>query len=109
MINTAMHRLIDFIVADGNLRPWFDNTLIAISFALMIAPWFTDLPFWLIYALFCMGAVFGAISAYSGRFGLRSFTNDPLGWRKAKESYVKKNAEEELKPSVDSSVEDSMK
>ena len=37
--------------------------------------------------LFCVGSVIGVFAGKSDRFGNKSFTNDPLGWRKAKETY----------------------
>ena len=43
--------------------------------------------FWM---FMCVGATVGYFGAYSGlarKFGFSPFTNDPLGWRKAKESY----------------------
>lgn len=57
----------------------------------------------------CLMASVAGISAKAQVLGLSPFTNDPLGWRKAKESYLKKDAEEELKPSVDASVEEAKK
>jgi hypothetical protein len=57
----------------------------------------------------CLMASVAGISAKAQVLGLSPFTNDPLGWRKAKESYLNKDTEEKLKLSVDVSVEDSKK
>ena len=47
----------------------------------------------------CIGVVLGTVSAYSDRYGNKSFTNDPLGWRAAKKTYDKTDVPPEaLKP-----------
>lgn len=43
----------------------------------------------------CVGAVIGAIASESDRFGNKSFTNDPLGWRAAKASYEVKQSKDD--------------
>jgi hypothetical protein len=48
----------------------------------------------------------GGLGARANAIGLRPFTNDPLGWRKAKASYPTKDAGEELSPSVSSNPQD---
>lgn len=62
---------------------------------------FIGIPLWLIYTnrinallgffLILVGIFLGAVVGYEGKakqFGFEApFTNDPLGWRKAKESY----------------------
>ena len=56
------------------------------------------LEFWLF--LFS-GAIVGYFGAYGGlarKFGLNPFSNDPAGWRKAKESY---KTQDEEKPGSD--------
>lgn len=44
----------------------------------------------IMYAFSLLGAVIGSLGAYSIQaaiLGIKPFTNDPYGWRKAKESY----------------------
>ena len=47
----------------------------------------SGLWFWI---FMCIGAIVGYFGAYGGlakKFGLSPLTKDPLGWRKAKETY----------------------
>ncbi len=78
-----------FLDGDGLLKSAIINLLTIGSIAMMVVPWFFDIDRMVCYALFCLGAVLGSTAAYSDRFGNKSFTNDPLGWRKAKKSYNK--------------------
>lgn len=79
------------ITETGWLRKSASLGLFLISLALMIFPWFLNIPGWLMLTLCLAGVVIGAINGYEGKakqFGYAApFTNDPLGWRKAKESY----------------------
>ena len=80
-----------FITETGWLRKSASFVLFLISLALMMLPWFLNIPSWLMLTLCLAGVVIGAINGYEGKakqFGFSApFTNDPLGWRKAKESY----------------------
>lgn len=89
------NRLLEFFVKDGWLSGKGDRTLTVASLLLM------GISLWLIYEdlidvkigffLLLLGIFLGAIVGYEGKakqFGFQApFTNDPLGWRKAKKSY----------------------
>jgi hypothetical protein len=52
-------------------------------------PYF-DMPVWLAIPVGIMSSIAAGILMFSGRasaLGLKPFNNDPLGWRKAKQSY----------------------
>lgn len=86
----------------GHIKEWAADGLgiagvsIIWSTAYLFEKW-EGFWFWL---LMCIGAVLGYAAAYGGlakQFGFQPpFTNDPLGWRKAKETY--KTEEEAAKP-----------
>jgi hypothetical protein len=83
---------------DRTLKPIVVNLMAVASLSLMVIPWLLDLNRKVSYFLFCAGAVIGAIAAYSDRFGSKTFTTDPLGWREAKKSYeTKKDADKSPK------------
>ncbi len=51
---------------------------------------FTDWNGFLFWLLICISTVMSVAGAWSGlamQWGYKPFTNDPLGWRKAKQSY----------------------
>lgn len=89
------NKLIDFFVKEGWLTKKGDRILTIASLLLI------GIPLWLIYkdlidprigfVLLLLGIFLGAIVGYEGKakqFGFQApFTNDPLGWRKAKKSY----------------------
>lgn len=80
-----------FITETGWLRKSASFVLFLISLALMLFPWFLNIPGWLMLSLCLVGVGVGLINGYEGKakqFGYAApFTNDPLGWRNAKESY----------------------
>jgi uncharacterized membrane protein len=56
-------------------------------------PYLYKFSIWLALPLFIVSVVAALIMMFQGRasaIGLKPFTNDPLGWRKAKKSYEKK-------------------
>jgi hypothetical protein len=73
--------VLSILVIYGVIHFRFNNVF---GWLLLIAAWITL-------------AVFG-LSGRSEAIGLKPFTNDPLGWRKAKESY-KKGDQKEAKDS----------
>ena len=82
----------EWIIKNGNLTEKVSDCLGVLGILVIWATayFFQDwsgLWFWL---FMCFGAVVGYFGAYGGlakKFGLRPFTNDPLGWRKAKATY----------------------
>lgn len=56
-----------------------------------ILPWFFDINVGYSLVLTCIGSVISLLGSYEGKakqFGYQApFTSDPLGWRKAKQSY----------------------
>ena len=92
------NKLTDFFVNEGWLTKKGDRILTIASLLLI------GTPLWLIYKdlinpkigffLLLLGIFLGAIVGYEGKakqFGFQApFTNDPLGWRKAKKSYETK-------------------
>ena len=81
-----------FFAPDGWLTPKGDLVITFTGWLLMLGPWFLPIPFWLTYTLFCIGLVLGAYIGYEGQAKQAGypppFKKDPLGWRKAKESYA---------------------
>lgn len=86
------------IFRDGVLTRKWKTIFSAIGIVSAFGAWYfiddlTDIRFWL---LAIAAIVFGYGSAWAGlmeKWGLKPFTHDPLGWRKAKESYKgKENA-----------------
>jgi hypothetical protein len=94
-----------FFVKDGWLTKKGGGVLTIASLALIVV------PLWLIYEnylngkigliLLGIGSVLGAVVGYEGKAKqsgfLAPFTNDPLGWRKAKQSYQQDTPPEESK------------
>ncbi len=80
------------IFRDGILTKKWKNIFSAIGIASAFGAWLfiddlTDIRFWLLTIIVI---VFGYGSAWAGlmeKWGFKPFTNDPLGWRKAKGSY----------------------
>jgi hypothetical protein len=85
-------KTVTFLIVVGELRPSLHGIFSWIGIFLIFAPWFTDFPTPVIYILFLLGVVIGSLGVYSDRYGHKSFTNDPLGWRKAKKSYEFENS-----------------
>jgi hypothetical protein len=81
----------------GNLNSWFSLFIGLVGCALMFGSLFywMHLNFYIVILGLFVGMVLCGFSAYaiqSATLDLRAFTNDPLGWRKAKSTY-KKEAE----------------
>jgi hypothetical protein len=89
------------LVQDGRLT-WIAEIFLGavVLFGLLGIPFF-NVPFWLAIPIGVAALLAAAILMFEGRataLGLKPFTNDPLGWRKAKESY-KKGDQKEAKDS----------
>ena len=78
------------LVQDGRLT-WIAEIILGfvVLLGLFGIPIF-NIPFWLAIPVGVVALIAGAVLMFEGRataLGLKPFTNDPLGWRKAKESY----------------------
>jgi fatty-acid desaturase len=89
-----------------NFKKFFSNRhklLRASGLFGMLLGWFAMYFFddWespIFWSLICLAVVFGYGGAWGGlshQWGSSPFTNDPLGWRKAKQSYKEEAAPEE--------------
>lgn len=83
-----MGKISGFFLKNGQLKMGVAVLMVAVSLCLIFLPWIFELNRSLSYLMMCIGTVIGTIAAESDRFGNKSFTNDPLGWRAAKTSYV---------------------
>ena len=76
--------------SNGNMKSSV-TLLIGLSGAMLVfAPLYYLWHTYVVIPCFVLGMVLMGFSAYatkSATLDLRAFTNDPLGWRKAKESY----------------------
>ena len=67
---------------------------------LAFIPWFFDISTWIQLLLFGIGLPISLIGSYEAKakqFGFPApFTNDPLGWRKAKKTYKTDAASEDV-------------
>lgn len=73
--------------------------LIGVAIIFAVAYFFDDWSGFWFWTLALFGGLLGYVGAYGGlarKFGFEApFTNDPLGWRKAKKSYeTKENSDE---------------
>ncbi len=106
-----MRNFFQSLLKDGNLKEKVMNWMDLVGLALIWggAYFFEKWEGFLFWMVMLTGGALAYTSSYGGlakKFGYKPFTNDPLGWRKAKESYLKKDGEEESKSSVNSSAED---
>jgi hypothetical protein len=88
---------------NGNLRGWVGVAIGALGAIVLIAPLYWELHFYFVIAGFVIGSLLMGISGLAGRsavLDLRAFTNDPLGWRKAKESYQDEDTHPTKKPNL---------
>lgn len=85
----AMKKL--FIV-DGKMTDFSSILVVVITFGGILGTLFFQPPFWIGVVFISVSLFVGAIGIAAGAsesVGAKPFTNDPLGWRKAKESYKK--------------------
>lgn len=90
-----MNSIKRYLVRDGNLTWMGGLALVVIGFYIAFVS-LEYLPSAVLKALgLAVGLGVAAVGGFSGRskaLGLKPFTNDPAGWRKAKKSYkVDKN------------------
>ena len=85
-------------IRDGNLTGIAALLSLSLGFlTLFITFKFVTTKFWAIFG-FLFAFFFFLLAGYSGRakaLGLKPFTNDPLGWRKAKRTYEQKEKDEQ--------------
>lgn len=86
-----MRKISGFFLKNGRLKMGVAMSMVIVSLCLIFVPWLLELNRSLSYFMMCIGTVIGTIAAESDRFGNKSFTNDPLGWRAAKASYESKD------------------
>ncbi len=81
------------IIKSGNFTNFFQLLLMIVGVLMIIfaAYWVMDKT---LQRLLCVaGLVLGMVGMYAGKasvFKLKPFTNDPLGWRKARAAYSEK-------------------
>lgn len=81
---------INLFDKNGNLNSYMSILLGVLGAVLTFAPLYFQLHLYLVVGGALIGAsmmVFASIALQSATLNLQAFTNDPLGWRKAKESY----------------------
>jgi hypothetical protein len=88
-----------FFFVDGKMTGFSSALVIVITFGGILGVLYFQPPFWLGGGILAVSLIIGAIGAAAGAaesIGLKPFTNDPSGWRKAKESYnTDKRADED--------------
>jgi hypothetical protein len=82
--------MIRRLIIDGQFTWVFEVILgVLVLLGLCGIPFF-DMPLWLSIPVGLISVLSAFLLMFEGRavaLGLKPFTNDPLGWRKAKESY----------------------
>jgi hypothetical protein len=77
-----------FLKPCGRIKGIYTFLCAIIGVSLIIVPWqFSFFNRGACYFLMCLGAVIGGFAAYADRYGFITFSDDPVGWRKAKASY----------------------
>lgn len=92
-------KIYNFFFKDGWLTKNGSRFFFWMGWVFMLLPlWLAThrlMNFYFAFLLFCIGVVMGLVDGYEGKakqFGYQApFTNDPLGWRKAKQSYEEKD------------------
>ncbi|WP_346308911.1 hypothetical protein [Limnohabitans sp.] len=87
-----------FFFVDGKMTNLSSVLVVAITFGGILGVLYFQPPFWLGVGILAVSIIIGVIGAVSGAaesVGLKPFTNDPLGWRKAKQSYKEETAPEQ--------------
>jgi hypothetical protein len=83
---------------NGNMKPFISLLIGLLGGLLVLIPLYCEWHAFIVLPCFVLGMVLMGFSAYatqSATLDLRAFTNDPLGWRKAKASYKKEVEAEE--------------
>jgi hypothetical protein len=77
-------------ILDGKMTDFSSVLVVVITFGGILGTLFYQPPFWVGVVLISVSLLVGAIGIAAGAsesVGAKPFTNDPLGWRKAKKSY----------------------
>jgi len=82
----------DWFIKDGRLTKWFSNLLFFGGLGGLggMGLAFLFLNGMALYLALVVGLVIASVSSFEAKariFGVKPFTNDPLGWRAAKASY----------------------
>jgi hypothetical protein len=88
-----------FFITDGKMTDLASVLVLAITFGGILGVLYFQPPFWWGVVVISISLLIGATGAAAGMaesVGTKPFTNDPLGWRKAKKTY--KNGEESAAP-----------
>jgi hypothetical protein len=92
--------MLNFFVKEGRLARWFSNLLFFGGLGVMGLA-FLFLSGLMFYLVLVTGLLLASISSFEAKaivLGFKPFTNDPLGWRKAKKSYeTKEDSDKEPK------------
>jgi hypothetical protein len=98
--------MIRRLIVDGKFT-WVSESILGglVLLGLFGIPFF-DMPMWLAIPIGLITMLSAFLLMFEGRavaLGLKPFTNDPLGWRKAKESYkspedAEKSAKKDAQP-----------
>lgn len=92
----AMKKL--FIVV-GKMTDFSSILVVVITFGGILGTLFYQPPFWVGVVFISVSLFVGAIGIAAGAsesVGVKPFTNDPLGWRKAKKTYKTDAASDEV-------------
>ncbi len=85
-------------IKEGKLTVFAEVLLIALVLLGFFGIPILEMPLWLAIPLGIVSVLSAGILIFEGAaasIGLKPFTNDPLGWRKAKQSYKEEAAPEE--------------
>ncbi|WP_146097403.1 hypothetical protein [Rhodoferax sp. TS-BS-61-7] len=96
-------KISDLVESSGWLKRRWSYVFSFGGLFLAIAPWFLEIHVGYCLLLTLIGSAISLIGSYESKakqFGFQApFTNDPLGWRKAKKSYQNETNAHEEKPS----------
>lgn len=76
--------------AKGNLKGWVATSIGILGAAFFLLPLYMEWHPYVVISGLLIGMILMGFSAYANHsavLDLRAFTNDPLGWRKAKATY----------------------
>jgi hypothetical protein len=91
----------EIFIRDGTLTWLAEVALISVvALGWYSVPYLYEISFWLALPLGLVSLLAAFILMFEGRasaIGLKPFTNDPLGWRRAKKTYKKERTDESQK------------
>ena len=86
-----------FFIHAGKMTDLSSFLVIVVTFGGILGVLYFQPPFWIGVVVIVASLIIGSIGIGAGAaesIGLKPFTNDPLGWRKAKQSYTEKPSEQ---------------